>query len=341
MKAMLLKQFGERLLMEDVAEPEIGSHDAVVKVRACGVCRTDIKIRNGEMAKVAIKLPHILGHEAAGEVVCVGDDVSNIKAGDRVAIAPSIACGVCRPCSMGRENLCANMIVLGFHRHGAFAEYLVAPAKQLLKVGKMRFDHAAVCTDAVMVPYHAIRKQGAVKAGDKVLIAGVGGLGCHALQIAKLFGAYVIAADVSEEALAAARSLGSDATVNSRAGDSLQRIRRITEGAGVDVVIETVGTPETLAWTLPSLAKGGRLVLVGYAPGKPFGVDSVPLVLDEWEIIGSHGATKCDLAEVIDLVGRGQIRPQVSLTFPLAEANEALAALAGGAVIGRAVLTCN
>ena len=339
MKAMMLEEYGKPLRMVELQLPPLGAKDVLVKVKACGICGTDVKIRDGLVAAPIVTLPHVPGHEVAGEVVDLGGEVTDFRIGDRVIVYLYMTCGECVHCRTGRENLCLNLKRVGFEIRGGFAEYVVVPARQLLRIGDdVPFDQAAVLTDAVVVPYHAIRAQAKIQVGDTVLIVGIGGLGIHAVQIAKLAGAEVIAADVRDEKLNLATELGADHVINPRTTDALAAVMEWTEGVGVDAVIECVGSSESIAWTLPATKNGGKLVIVGYSPGKPFPCDSMGMHYHEWEIIGSRLSTKQDLADVVDLVNRGQIRPWVTTTFRLSEANEALEQLAQDAILGRAVL---
>ncbi len=339
MRAMMLEEYHRPLRMVDLDLPPLGPRDVLVKVRACGVCRTDVKIRDGLVAAPIVTLPHVPGHEVAGEVVEVGTGVMDFALGDNVVVYLYLTCGECIHCRTGRENLCLRLKRVGFEVRGGFAEYLVVPDRQLLRLAPgVPFDKAAVLTDAVVVPYHAIRHQAKTQIGDVLLIVGIGGLGIHAVQIAKLAGARVVAADIREEMLELARELGADHVVNPTTADPLQRILELTDGVGVDAVIENVGSADTLAWTLPATKNGGKLVLVGYAPGEPFPCDSMAMHYHEWEIIGSRLSTKQDLADVIALLNRQLIQPWVTKSFALSEANEALDQLSRDAIVGRAVL---
>lgn len=338
MRAMRLEQYNAPLVMRELPTPEPGPRDVLVKVAACGVCRTDVKILRGEIPPPIVNLPHTPGHEPAGQVVAVGSEVRDVQVGDRVVVYFYINCGQCEMCRKDRGNICFNIQRLGFELPGAYAEYVVVPASHVIPIGDMEYQLAAILPDAVAVPYHALRHQARVTPGQDVLVVGVGGLGVHAIQIAKLEGARVIAADVDEERLGLARQLGADEVVNAATGDPQGQVRRLTDGAGVDAVLEIVGTPETLAWTLPATKRGGRLILVGYAPGRPWPLDTMAMHYNEWEVLGSRTETKTELAEVVALVQAGQLRPVVTRSFPLAEANEALAEVAGGRVTGRCVL---
>lgn len=310
----------------------------LVKVAACGVCRTDVKILRGEIPPPIVNLPHTPGHEPAGEVVAVGPEVQDVKVGDRVVVYFYINCGHCEMCRKDRGNICFEIKRLGFELPGAYAEYVAVPADHVIPIGDVEYQQAAILPDAVAVPYHAVRHQARVEPGQDVLIVGVGGLGVHAIQIAKLQGARVIAVDVAEERLGLARQLGADEVVNAAAGDPQGQVRKLTDGAGVDAVIEIVGTPESLAWTLPATKRGGRLIIVGYAPGRPWPLDTMAMHYNEWEVLGSRVETKTELAEVVALVQAGKLKPVVSKTFPLTQANEALAEVTAGRVTGRCVL---
>jgi 2-desacetyl-2-hydroxyethyl bacteriochlorophyllide A dehydrogenase len=339
MKGMMLKEYGQPFVMVELDQPPLGAKDVLVKVKACGICGTDVKIRDGLVAAPIVVLPHVPGHEVAGEVAAVGSGVTDFKVGDRVTVYLYITCGECVHCRTGRENLCLNLKRLGFEVYGGFADYVVVGSRQLLHIGAdMPFEQAAVLPDAVAVPYHAIRRQAKVQVGDKLLIVGLGGLGIHAVQIAKAAGVEVIAADISDEKLELGREYGADHLLNPRQGDPLSAIRSLTGGVGVDAVIENVGSAESLAWSLPATKNGGKLVIVGYSPGKPFPCDSMGMHYHEWEILGSRLSTKQDLAEVIDLVQRGLVKPLVTRRFALEAVNEALEELAGDRILGRAVI---
>ncbi|HEX9016461.1 MAG TPA: alcohol dehydrogenase catalytic domain-containing protein [Chloroflexota bacterium] len=339
MKAMRLEQYGGPLRLRDLPVPEPGPGEVLVKVAACGVCRTDLKILRGEIPPPIVNLPHTMGHEIAGRIEALGPGVDGMSAGDRVVVYFYINCGHCEMCLKDRGNICMEIKRLGFELPGAYAEYVAVPASHVIPIGDLDFTQTAILPDAVAVPYHAIRRQAKVEPGQDVLIVGVGGLGVHAVQIAKLEGARVIAADVDPERLDLARKLGADDTVDAAASGALEQVKSLTNGAGVDSVIEIVGTPETLAWTLPATKRGGRLIIVGYAPGRPWPVDTMAMHYNEWEILGSRTETKTELAEVVGLVRDGKLKPMVSRKFALADANEALAEVASGRVPGRCVLT--
>ncbi|MCL5960183.1 MAG: alcohol dehydrogenase catalytic domain-containing protein [Chloroflexi bacterium] len=340
MKAVVLRELGGPLTLEEVPKPEIGPSDALVRVRACGVCFTDVKIRAGKIPDT--KVPLILGHEPAGEVAAIGSEVKGAQVGDRVVVHFYVTCGVCEPCRTGHETLCRNLVgQIGTHLDGGYAEYLRVPAVNLCPIpDHLPFAQAAILADAVATPLHALRERAKVRPGQTVAIVGAGGgLGLHAVQIARLCGGKVIAIDVDKERLQRARELGADQTVLARDESFDEEIKRLTRGLGVDAVLELVGTPVTLRASLRSLKPRGKLVIVGYKPDTSFELDPLYMVITEKEILGSRATTKQELADLVELVSQGKVQPIVSQTFSLDEVERAHSLLREGRIIGRAVLT--
>lgn len=338
MRAMVLEEWGAPLVLREVPVPAIGPRDALVRVRACGICYTDIKIANHVFNWTT--LPHILGHEPAGEVAAVGDEVRNVQVGDRVAVAMYRGCGACVYCRTQRPNLCKQLQRVGFEVDGAYAEYLRIPADRLFPVKEhVSFEEIALLGDCISTAWHAISVRAQVRVGDVVAIIGVGGLGIHAVQIALLHGARVAAIDLVDEKLIAARQYGAEWTLNPRTDDVVDRIRAVTDdGEGADFVIDFVGSPESVTMGFNALRKGGAFVMVGYSPDRPFSVLPLELVLGEKKLIGSRVSSEAEMMDLISLMERRQITPVVSARFPLEEANEALALLKSGGILGRAVL---
>ena len=339
MKAMILREYHRPLELVEVDTPRPMRGQILLKVKACGICHSDLKIYRGEIPPPLVVLPHVPGHEVAGEVAMVGEGVSDVNEGDVGVVYLYVPCRQCDSCIIGQENLCVHLKRVGFDLQGGFAEYLLVPSYSFCPFKKgLPFHEMAILGDAVATPYHAITRLADVKVGQNVLIVGVGGLGIHGVQIAKLCGARVIAVDKDQEALGLAERFKADVTMKPE-GDLVERVRDLTDGRGVDAVIEVVGAPETLGWSLPSLKKGGTLVLVGYAPGRPFAVDSMAMHYNEWNIIGARLSTKAELLDVIKLVESGQIRPLVTRTYPFQQTNEALEVLSKGKTVGRIALT--
>ncbi|MBN1102281.1 MAG: alcohol dehydrogenase catalytic domain-containing protein [Deltaproteobacteria bacterium] len=339
MKAMVLRQYHQPMEWVEVETPSIGEDEILLQVKACGLCYTDLKIYRGEIPPPIVTLPHTPGHEVAGVVVEVGDRVQGIRKGDAGVLYIYVTCRNCEPCLTGYENLCPNLKRVGFELPGGFAQYVKVPAYAFCPFDPCRsFEEMSILTDAVATSYHAIVGLAGVRPGQTVLIVGAGGLGIHGVQIAKLCGAKVIVADRKEKALSLAQEHGADFLIGPDRTPS-EAIRDITRGKGVDAVLEFVGSKETLAWSLPSLRKGGKLIIVGYAPGQPFPLDTMAMHYNEWDIKGSRLCTKTELLRVIGLVEEGKIQPVVSKTFPMEKANDALMELPNEETAGRIVLT--
>lgn len=338
MKAMVLEQFRQPLQMRDVAVPDPGPDEILVKMKVCSVCASDLKITGGKLPTVP--LPLIPGHEIAGEVVASGKNVRDLRPGDGVTFEIYVTCGRCRNCLAGRKTICMNSIRrLGFELNGGFAEYMVAPAANAVKLlPGISYAHAAVIPDAISTCVHAFYRQVTVQPGDTALVVGCGGLGIHALQIVKHLGATVISADVDEAKLARARELGADHTVNPRTTDLVQFCREVTGGCGVDVAGDVVGYPETSEAAFNSLRMGGAMVMIGYAPGSSFQVGSDPLAMGERVIAGSRAMSREDIEEGMRLVASGAVKPQIAQQFALEEANAVLTRLATEGFMGRGVL---
>jgi len=338
MKAMVLKEYNEDLLLEELNIPKPEDMEIVIKVENCGICYTDFKIFHGELNSF-IKLPHIPGHEVAGRVVEIGKGVSNIKVGDKGIVYFLIGCRNCDLCRRGKENLCYHITRIGFELPGGYEEYLKIPAYNFCSFTEdISFEKMAILSDAVATPYHALKKLANISLGQSLLIVGIGGLGIHAVQLAKLMGAIVLAADIKRESLNMAESFGADLLINPQNDDPYKKIMSYTNGRGVDVVLEGVGKKETIKWSLPSLKKGGKLIIMGYDPCNPIPINMMDIHNNEWSIAGTKVSTKQELLEVIELVEKGYIDPVISKTIPLTDINEGLKEIKNGKNIGRIVL---
>src|SRR5262245_22619901 len=341
MKAWVLRGYGSPLALETVPDPAPGPTDVVIRVRRCGVCSTDLKIASGKLAHV-ITLPHVPGHEVAGEVVALGSEVRGLSVGDRGTVFHYQSCRDCPACRTGRENVCHHIRRLGFELPGGFAEYVRAPAYNFCRSPPgVPFEQLAILPDAVLTAFHSVATLGAVRAGQKVLVLGVGGLGVHAVQFARLLGASVAVADARPRALEVARQLGAEQVVDPTSGDLATALAGWTGGAGVDVAVEGTGDAAVFRAALAALAPGGRLVIMGYDPLAPYPLDSMAMHYQEWTIVGSRVGTKQELLDVIDLLSRERFQPLVAQELPMREANRALDAVRAGAVVGRIVLSAD
>jgi len=256
MQALVLKQPGGPLLLEDVPRPQPGPAEVLVRVRACGLGLTLVWNRQGRGSGeggAGDKLPRIIGHEIAGDVVECGFDVQNFRPGDRVTVYYYLTCGDCRWCNVGREDLCDHHAgYVGRQIDGGLAEYVRLPARNLCHIpDAVNYMDAAVTADAVATPVHVLRERAQVKSPETVLIVGAGGgVGIHMVQMARVLGARVIAVDISAEKLALAREMGADEVINSRQVDfaaearqnSWCRCRKHT-GYGIGVAAYTRARP--------------------------------------------------------------------------------------------------
>jgi propanol-preferring alcohol dehydrogenase len=343
MRAMAIPAFGKPMQLVTVPVPKIGPNDVLLRVRATGVGLT-VVIMTANPGRVTA-FPRIPGHEVAGEVVETGSEVTTVKVGDRVACHFYLTCHVCRFCRSGRETLCTSFRgFVGQAIDGGYAEYMAIPAVNVTPIptGVSDMD-AAIASDAIATPYHACREEARVGPGDTVLIVGAGGgVGIHGVQMAKLCGGWVVATDVTDDKLAAAKEYGADVVIDARRGDLAAQVKQATDGRGVDAAIDFVASRETLEGSLGALARAGRLVIIGSRPKAVFGVDAIfpvdpgRMLYDMLEIHGSRFVTLTELAQTLELLRQQRIRAVVTRTFPLEGAEKAHELLRKNALVGRA-----
>ncbi len=336
MNAMVLREYNNSLVMEKVSDPCPLPDEVVVKVHGAGMCYTDIKIVAGQLSKF-IKLPHIPGHEIAGEIVETGKNVKNLKPGHKGVVYSIIGCGDCLYCRSGKENLCINTRRIGFEENGGFAEYVKLPAYNFCPFNSsMPFEKMAILPDAVGTPYHAFKEIANPGSAQSVLIVGAGGLGIHAVQLAKHKGSYVIVCDIKNDALELAKKYGADVCFNLKnENDIVSAVYNATAGLGADIVLEGVGKEITFSWSLRCLKKGGTLIVMGYDPVNKVPVPFIDMHNNEWKIAGTKITTKQDLLEVIDLVDNGIIDPVVTRVINLGEINSGLDLVRNHEIPGR------
>lgn len=331
MKAAVFNGPNKPLDIMEVATPTPGAGEILVKVAGCGLCHTDLHFLDHGV-KTFKEPPLILGHEPAGTVAALGDGVEGWNEGDRVMIPAVLSCGHCHYCRKGRENICAQMIMLGNNIDGAYAEFVVVPAKDLVEVpDSLPLERACVIADAISTPYHAVKNRARVQPGDAVAVVGCGGVGLNVVQCATLAGATVIAVDLNEERLAIARTLGAVETVNPAEVDRVDKhIRKLTDG-GVDIAFEAIGNPKTMATAFGLLRRGGRLCVIGYSADQ-LTISAAKLMYFELEVVGSLGCGGGDYPEIIKLVEAGRIKldPVISGTVALDDINDGLDKLRNG-----------
>jgi S-(hydroxymethyl)glutathione dehydrogenase/alcohol dehydrogenase len=358
---------GDELRLERIPVPEPRQGEALVKITSCGVCHTDLHVMRGE---VAFPSPAVLGHEISGTVVALGPDTpagNGVEVGRKVVGAFIMPCGTCRECERGRDDLCLNFFALNrlkgtlydgtsrlqradgtplaMYSMAGLAEYSVVPVTALtaLTDGVPEVP-AAILGCAAFTAYGAVHHAAALQPGESVAVVAIGGVGSSILQMARAAGAgTIIAVDVSDEKLAAAKELGADHTVNSRSIDAAVAVRELTGGAGVDVAFEALGFPQTFEQAVRMLTDGGRMVAVGIAAGaSTANVEITPLVRRGLQVVGSFGGrTRVDLPAVVQLAADGGFAVEQTVTrrYSLERVNAAFTALARGEIQGRAVIT--
>jgi D-arabinose 1-dehydrogenase-like Zn-dependent alcohol dehydrogenase len=329
LKAIQLVEIGQPLQIQEIDEPTAGDLDVLVRVKAAGICHSDAHYRAGT-SPVGF-LPITLGHEVAGVVQDVGGSVTCLQAGDRVAIHYMVTCGGCTYCNLGSEQFCLEGQMIGKHRHGGYAEYIVVPARSVVPLPEeISFDQGAVMMCSSATSFHALVKS-RLQAGERVAVFGVGGLGMSAIQLARAFGALdVYAVDINADKLALAEKFGA-APVNATTCDPVAEIRQLTGGRGVDVALELIGLPRTTRQAVQSLAVFGRAVLVGLTD-RLVEIDPYREVLGkEVEIIGASDHLMSEFPLLFEFARRRllDLSDVITRTIPLdaGAVNEALGEL--------------
>lgn len=338
MQAAVLRDFGCALQIEELPVPELAAGEVLINVAACGVCHSDYHLVHGEwdLLKPITKLPLIPGHEVAGTVTAIGAGVTELQPGDRVGV-PWLyyTCGTCEFCLDGQETLCPKQKITGCTVDGGFAQFIKAPASHAAKLpDNLSFAEAAPLLCAGLTVYKALRVA-AARAGQRLVVFGVGGLGHLAVQLGKSLGMEVGAVDVSDDKLALATECGADWTVNVTAGAPHKQIK--AHGGGGHVALVTSANTAAYEIALRSLRRGGTLAVVGMTP-QPISLSTVALVSGEYKIVASAVGTRQDLAEVLNLAAAGKLRCHFE-TRPLAEVNDVFDAMKLGNINGRIVLT--
>ncbi|MPZ93418.1 MAG: zinc-binding dehydrogenase [Propionibacteriales bacterium] len=342
MRAVVVREFGgpEVLQVEEVPDPTPAPGEVVVKVHAVTVNRSlDLKVRADGTTR-GTTLPHVLGVDPAGVVVTAAADVESARVGDRVAVIPHIRCGKCAFCTSGREEQCPNSRHIGVHRWGGYAEYVSAPAKNVVQVpDELGFADAAVILRHAPTAFNLLRNLAEVGSGEWVLVMGAaGGLGAAGVQVAKLLGASVIAGAGADARVESALANGADHGVNYRADDLSARVERITDGRGVDVVFENISDPVVWPKAFASLAHGGRLVTAGAHGGGTVELDVRRLYGRRLRIIGGAGASKRDVASALEAAAQGKLHAVIDRIMPLDAAADAHRLFEKGGLVGKVVL---
>jgi len=328
------RYFGPRdFRLVEVERPVPARGEVLLRVRAAGLCHSDLHIIFDELGGFPIPAPLTLGHEICGEAVELGEGVTGVEIGRRYAVFGPVGCGNCGFCRSGHDNLCSESRWMGIARDGGYADYVAVPVQALVPVPEGVSDaEAAVATDAVLTSYHALLTVGRLQPGEGVAVIGVGGLGLNAVQLASALGAVVLALDIDDRKLELARQHGAAVTLDSRQLDP----QKPPLDRPVTLVADFVGNDQTKLLAQQLVARGGRVVLVGLGSvGGP--LLALRDISDEVAILGSFWGTRAELATVLDLIARGIVRPRVE-THPLDEILSCVERLRAGQVEGRIVL---
>lgn len=340
MKATRFHHHGDAdvLVYEDAPDPVCGPGQVVVRVRACALNHLDLWQRRG-LDRVSIPLPHISGADVAGEIAEVGPGVDDWHVGARVMLQPGLSCGRCQWCLGGMDNRCARYDVLGYQSDGGYAELVAVPVANLMAMPEtVDFVTAAAFPLAFLTAWHMLITKAGLTERDTVLVLAAGsGVGQAAVQIAKAFGARVIATAGGDDKLTKARALGADEVVDHYRDDLVGHVRKWTDRKGVDIVIEHVGAA-TWERSVRCLARGGRVVTCGATTGHDASLDLRHLFARQLSLIGSYMGTKAELLRAAALFGSGALRPVVDRTFPLSEAGQAHRHLESASQFGKVVL---
>jgi succinate semialdehyde reductase (NADPH) len=364
MKAAVLSEVGGHIAIEEIPKPSPKAGEVLIKVAACGVCHTDLHVIKGE---VKFPVPCVLGHEISGFVEEVAPNVKTVRPGDAVVCSFIMPCGMCYYCVRGRDDLCETFFAmnrlkgtlydgesrlcrsdgsfLAMYSMGGLAEHAVIPASDVFSApANVPLTDACILGCAMMTAYGAVKNQARVQPNDAVAVVGVGGVGSNVIQIVKAYGAgQIIAVDVRDDKLEAAKQLGATHTVNATQGDAVAAVNALTDGRGVDVAIEALGRPETVVNAFMMTCDGGRIVVIGIAPGTTTaGIEITRLVRRGIQLMGSYGSrVRTDLPELLALAARGQVSVSQPITrrYRLEQADEAYATLNRGEIIGRAIVT--
>ena len=339
MKAAVLEQRGrDGLQLRDFPRPVPAANEALLRVHAVGLNRVDLYMRDNG-AGITHALPLVQGVEAAG-VVAEAPPGSGLQVGQKAILYSSAFCGRCRYCRAGDQPLCLRANIMGEHRHGTLAEFIAMPVDCFFTLPD---DADLVAAGALMVghltAWRMLFGKRALKAGETVLVVGIGGgVAVACLQLARLAGARVLVTSSSDDKIARAVALGADAGINYRTEKVAQRVLALTEGEGVDMVIDSVGEA---SWSdsLKSLRRGGRLVTCGATTGSNPGADLQRMFIRQLEVYGSTGGSLDEFRQLVSLFARGGVTPVIDRSYPLAEVDAAFDRLAAGEQFGKIVVT--
>ncbi len=350
MKAAQIIKPKESLQIKELETPTAKGSQILVKVKSSGVCHSDIHLWEGgyegphglflKTTDRGVKYPLTPGHEIAGTIESMGEEArEKFNKNDKVLVYPWIGEGLCPACRAGDENLCDKPKSLGVYQDGGYAEYVLVPSyRYLVKLGdSIDMDAAAVLSCSALTAYSAVNNA-ELKPYDNLVIVGAGGLGLMAIQLAKaVSGARIIALDLDDNKLKAAKENGADITINSKKEDPIKSVMEVTDKLGADAVIDFVNASKTVETDMQFLRRRARVILVGLFGGE-LKLSLISMPTRAYRLIGSYTGTLNEMLELVSLAERDVIKPVVSDTFKLDQATEALQMLRDGKIIGRGVI---
>jgi succinate semialdehyde reductase (NADPH) len=361
--AAVLSAVGTPLRIEELRHPEPKDGELRIKIAACGVCHSDLHIARGHLK---FPMPVVLGHEISGTVDALGPGVGGFRPGDRVVSSFIMPCGKCASCIRGRDDLCETYFAFNrmkgvlydgstrlYRQDGTpvamqmmagMAQYAIVPDTDVFPLpAALPIEESCLLGCALMTSYGALKNAAQLRSGQSVAVIGAGGVGSNVISMARAFGAtQVIAVDLRQDKLDAARALGATDTIDARSPEPVAQLQALTSGRGVDVAIEAIGRPETVSQAFHMVADGGRVVVLGVAPMDavaPIGITR--LVRRGIQIVGSFGCrVRTDMPELITMAAAGRIdvRASISRRYRLGEINDAYEAMERGEIVGRAIV---
>lgn len=311
MQAATYETFSGPITIKDVSDPVASPNGVIIEVKATGICRSDWYGWKGYDSDIT--LPHVPGHELAGIVSVIGENVKNWKQGDRVTLPFVCGCGMCDQCISGNQQVCDNQFQPGFTHWGSFAEYVAIEYANVNLVrlpDDMDYETAASLGCRFATSFRAIVHQGKVAKGQWVAVYGCGGAGLSAIMIASAMGAYVVGVDISEETLTLAKKVGSDVIINATNTDDIPEAIREVSNGGVHVSIDALGSVETCRNSVLSLRKRGKHIQVGLLAGKAPEIPMDDVVANELELIGCHGIQAHAYPQIFEMIENGRLRPE-------------------------------
>ena len=349
MRAARITQVNEPLEIQELQTSKPTGSQVLIKVQSSGVCHSDIHLWEGGYQGPAgvflkttdrgVKYPLTPGHEVAGVIDSLGEQAEGFSKNEKVLVYPWIGEGLCPACRVGEENLCDKPRSLGIYTDGGYSDYVLVPSyKYLVKIGEeLDTDSSAPLSCSALTAYGAV-KNANLKPDDNVVVVGAGGLGLMAIQLAKaITGSRIIAMDLDDEKLKAAKENGAANTINSKKEDPVKAIMELTDNMGADAVIDFVNASKTVETDMQLLRRRAKLVLVGLFGGE-LKLNLVSMPTKAYKLIGSYTGSITDLVQLVSLAKRGVIRPIISNRFKLDQATEALTMLKNGKILGRGII---